>query len=1006
MTIVTGNGTAVSGLGGPAGYGEIMLSRADDASLRVNVGAVFQDGFQFGATHYAANALYVSTNGLVSFGGAVNGVQSNLAGLNRPFIAAFHADVDTRLDGEGPESGPVWVDIDPVSDVVTITWQEVGFYRRNASHTNTFQMQLYDQGEDGIDIVLRYEAVGWTTGDLEGGWNGLGGDEALIGWRLASSGGMTGHWASGNEARLLSLPGVLGNTGVAGLWVYHYQPPKVVNGGSGNDILTGDTGADLIYGGLGDDQLRGLAGADALFGGSGFDLADYSQAASAVTVNLADPSANAGPEAAGDSYFSIEGVIGSGFDDVITGSSGNNRLFGGGGNDRIRDGAGNDTVYGGAGSDTFMAGAGADRYFGGSGYDRLDYGEASAGITLDLALRAASRGIAAGDRVVGIEVIAGTAFDDRLAGTAAQDSFFGMGGNDRLYGRKGADRLFGGAGHDSLTGGGGADLLNGGTGRDLASYSGATGPIRADLARPGENRGDDAVGDRYVSIEGLSGSGFGDVLLGNAAGNRLLGQSGNDRLIARSGADTLEGGKGNDILFGGRGGDRLYGGGGQDTVSYADAAQGVVADLAKPSANQGDARGDRFTSIEALHGSVRGDRLAGDFRANTLSGGAGDDVLIGRGGADRLYGGAGSDLASYQDAPQGVTADLGRPGQNTATAAGDRYFGIEGLRGSAHADLLRGNGAANRLEGGSGDDRLYGIGGNDILQGGAGADRLYGGAGLDLASYATASSGVVAHLTAPQINTGEARGDSYTGIEGLIGSAHDDSLSGGTAVDVLFGGGGQDVLIGGWGNDTLHGDSGADVLKGGAKADLLDGGAGQDWADYASDLRGLIADLANPAANTGDAAGDRYISIECLRGSYHNDRLYGDNHANWIEGSAGNDRLFGRGGSDRLDGGSGADTLTGGTGADTFVIRSLADAGDWVLDYTPNEGDSLEIAIPGLARADLDLRFENTLGQGQPGIADVVILHRPSGQTLFTLVDAGALTDIYLRIGQTSYDLL
>ena len=45
-------------------------------------------------------------------------------------------------------------------------------------------MQLYDQGEDGIDIVLRYEAVGWTTGDLEGGWNGLGGDEALIGWRL------------------------------------------------------------------------------------------------------------------------------------------------------------------------------------------------------------------------------------------------------------------------------------------------------------------------------------------------------------------------------------------------------------------------------------------------------------------------------------------------------------------------------------------------------------------------------------------------------------------------------------------------------------------------------------------------------------------------------------------------------------------------------------------------------------------------------------------------------
>jgi hypothetical protein len=42
------------------------------------------------------------------------------------------ADIDTRLDGEGTESGPIWVDIDPISDVVTITWQNVGFYRRNA----------------------------------------------------------------------------------------------------------------------------------------------------------------------------------------------------------------------------------------------------------------------------------------------------------------------------------------------------------------------------------------------------------------------------------------------------------------------------------------------------------------------------------------------------------------------------------------------------------------------------------------------------------------------------------------------------------------------------------------------------------------------------------------------------------------------------------------------------------------------------------------------------------
>lgn|GEM_PF-6180293 len=981
MAIVSGNGAAVTGLGGPAGYGEIMLSRADDASLRVDMGAVFQNGFQFGATHVAADAVYVSTNGLVSFGAAVNGVQSNLAALNLPFIAAFHADIDTRLDGEGPESGPVWVDIDPGADVVSITWQEVGFYRRNASLTNTFQLQLYDQGENGIDIVLRYESVNWTTGDLQNGWNGLGGDAALIGWRFASAGSMVPHWASGNETRLLALADTLGNTGVAGLWSYHYQPPKVVNGSAANDVLLGDSGEDLLYGGSGDDRLRGLAGADALFGGSGFDLADYAQSATAVRVDLANPSANSGAEAAGDSYVSIEGVIGSAFDDGLYGDDGDNRLYGGAGNDILRGGTGNDSLFGGAGNDVFLAGSGAERYYGSDGYDLLDYRAATRGITLDLASAMARR-------ITGIEAIAGSAFGDTLAGGIADDRLIGMGGNDILSGRRGADRLFGGTGNDRLTGGAGADVLNGGRGRDTASYTTAGAAIRADLARPDQNRGADALGDIYFSIENLSGSAFNDVLSGNSAANTLAGQAGNDRLI------------------GGRGADLLLGGAGRDSASYRDARTAVCADLAHPDLNRGEARGDRFSQIEVLEGSAHSDHLAGDFRANALYGGAGHDVLMGRNGNDRLYGGSGQDIASYQDAPTGVFASLWRPAQNSGHASGDSYVSIEGLRGSAHADRLHGDGRANLLQGGGGADQLYGGGGDDRLQGGAGADRLYGGSGRDLASYAGAHSGVAAHLTAPRSNSGEARGDVYDSIEGLIGSSHDDSLSGGTAPDLLFGGAGQDVLYGGWGDDRLYGGAGDDTLKGGARADLLDGGAGLDWADYASDLSGLVADLANPAANTGDAAGDRYTAIEGLRGSYHNDRLYGDARANRLDGSSGRDRLFGRGGDDWLDGGAGADTLAGGAGADHFVIRNLSDAGDTVTDYAPDQGDSLDITLSGLSRADIGVRIETISGLGRPDTAEVVILHQPSGKTLFILTDAAGLSDIFVKIGATSYDLL
>ena len=70
----------------------------------------------------------------------------------------------------------------------------------------------------------------------------------------------------------------------------------------------------------------------------------------------------------------IEGLIGSAFDDQLTGDATANLLQGGAGNDALSDGAGNDTVEGGDGDDTLIAGAGADNLHGGSGNDLLDYG--------------------------------------------------------------------------------------------------------------------------------------------------------------------------------------------------------------------------------------------------------------------------------------------------------------------------------------------------------------------------------------------------------------------------------------------------------------------------------------------------------------------------------------------------------------------------------------------------------------------------------------------------------
>ncbi len=198
--------------------------------------------------------------------------------------------------------------------------------------------------------------------------------------------------------------------------------------------------------------------------------------------------------------------------------------------------------------------------------------------------------------------------------------------------------------------------------------------------------------------------------------------------------------------------------------------------------------GDPSSLIEMAMGGSGADRIVGNAAANTLIGNAGNDDLAGLTASDALYGGDGND----------------------------------------------------RLDGGAGIDGLDGGAGNDVLIGGSSADTLTGGSGIDTASYTTATEGVDARLLGGGY-AGDAIGDTWSGVENLIGSSFGDALFGDSGVNTLTGGAGDDllngwlgndVLIAGIGNDQLEGAEGNDVLRGGGGADILIGGYGNDVFDF------------------------------------------------------------------------------------------------------------------------------------------------------------------------------
>ncbi len=734
-------------------------------------------------------------------------------------------------------------------------------------------------------------------------------------------------------------------------------------GDDGNDIIIGGAGNDSIHGGNGDDFLEGGDGDDVIWGREdnspeGIDTVTYANASGAVIVNLSTALGSATGAAGLDYLNYIDNVIGSAFNDTLTGSFGVNVLDGGAGDDVLEGREGADVLRGGTGNDIYYA-------------DAEDTLTELAGEGTDTVISAVSFTLGANfERLT----LSGTD-NVNATGNAVDNIIIGNSGNNVIDGAAGADAMSGGAGDDTYIVDQAGDTVseNPGQGTDQV-LSAVTFTLSSDV----EN----------LTLTGLAaingtGNALANVMLGNGAANTLSGLAGNDTLDGGAGADTLTGGLGDDIYYVDNAGDLVTEAAGEgsdqvfSSITYTLTANVEALTLLGSAAINGT-------------GNALSNLIVGNSGSNVLAGVAGNDVLDGQAGADTMSGGLGNDTF-YVDTGADVVIEAAGEGADTVNttvgytlaagteievlkAADQAALGSVNLTGNEFAQQILGDAGANQLNGLGGNDSLYGYNGDDTLDGGSGADLMEGGAGNDH-YYVDDAGDVVVEGADAWIDYVHAQIGTYTltaNVEGLIfvnnvvtvGTGNDlkNWITGpATAAATIYGLGGDDEIHTGSGADTIDGGSGADWMFGGAGNDtyyvdnlgdvVVEDSLGGTDQVFASASHALFNEVENlTLTGTGAINGSGNASANVIQGN---------SGANQLSGFGGDDSLSGQGGDDALDGGDGNDTLDGGDGNDTLDGAAGLDTASYGL---ASAGVTVSLTAVGV---------QNTAGAGNDTLTNI-----------------------------------
>ena len=420
---------------------------------------------------------------------------------------------------------------------------------------------------------------------------------------------------------------------------------------------------------------------------------------------------------------------------------------------------------------------------------------------------------------------------------------------------------------------------------------------------------------------------------------------GDDHIVGFNTADLLDGGAGNDLLEGGGGGDTyIYGHGyGNDTINayinivswdFPDTVQ-FTADVAPSDVQLSRANndliltlsdsGEQLTILDQFDGlgywQVENFHFADGttwtsqdvqqfvFAASQTPG---DDIVIGYGSDDTLDGGTGNDL--LQGGAGNDTYVFGHGyGRDTIDDNNLSVVGDAPDRVLFKADVVPGDLTFLRIY----DDLIIRIDGNDYL-----TVKNQWNPYLAISSFEFADGTI---LTKDDVDTIIANNPPDTITQ--LGTSGDETLVGTTGNDVLDGLGGNDVLQGGQGddiyfyragsgNDRIEESLGTDELRlvGLNPSDVMLTRVGEDVV-----VKIVASGETVTIENQFHASGNGLELFRFADGTVW-DRAAIEDHTQ-IFGTSGADMITGSDASQIFDGLGGDDTIAGGAGSDTYIFR-------------------------------------------------------------------------------------